>query len=88
MKTIVVPTDFSAISLNAVNYAAELAIVTGTRLMLMHVCMTPVAVNEMIVPAFSVIDLVTAAEERMQMLKVLYTLQVRVPMGTIQHCQR
>jgi len=69
MKTIVVPTNFSAISLNAVNYAADLACVAGANLMLMHVCMIPVAVNEFALPAYYIDDLVTDAEERVEMIK-------------------
>lgn len=37
MKTIIAPTDFSAISLNAVNYAADMAVDINASLLLLHV---------------------------------------------------
>ncbi|MES2647918.1 MAG: universal stress protein [Bacteroidota bacterium] len=37
MKTIIAPTDFTTVSLNAVNYAADMAIELNARLLLMHV---------------------------------------------------
>jgi nucleotide-binding universal stress UspA family protein len=69
MKTIVSPTDFSAISLNAVNYAADLACVIGTDLSLVHVYTIPVAISEVPVPAYSLTELLTEAEEQMKVLK-------------------
>ena len=42
MKTIIVPTDFSRISLNAANYAAEMASSINADLSLFHVCLLPI----------------------------------------------
>ena len=42
MKTLVVPIDFSPISLNAANYAAELARSIGADLSLLHICLVPI----------------------------------------------
>jgi nucleotide-binding universal stress UspA family protein len=41
MKTIIAPTDFSPVSLNAVQYAADMATATDTDLLLLHASETP-----------------------------------------------
>src|SRR4030095_7825706 len=46
MKTIIAPTDFSPISLNAVNYAADMAVAINAELLLLHVVQIPVTVIE------------------------------------------
>ena len=46
MRTIIAPTDFSAISLNAVNYAADMAVATNAELLLLHVVQIPATVIE------------------------------------------
>jgi nucleotide-binding universal stress UspA family protein len=69
MQTIIAPTDFSAISLNAVNYAADLATVISTKLTLIHVYTLPMAFSEVPVSAYSVEQLETDAEEQMKQLK-------------------
>lgn len=68
MKTIVVPTDFSAISLNAVNYAADLACVIGTRLSLMHVVPMPITFGELLTPAESMTEMTTQGAEQLKQL--------------------
>lgn len=45
-KTILVPTDFSEVSGNAVNYAAEIAKLTGAKLILLHAYHIPVVTAE------------------------------------------
>lgn len=70
MKTIVSPTDFSEISLNAVNYAADLALVIGTHLSLLHVCPIPMAFSEMPSPVISMAELEKNAMYEMERLKV------------------
>lgn len=47
MKTILVPTDFSKIARNAIDYAVEIAKVSKARLILFHVYTVPVAPAEM-----------------------------------------
>ena len=69
MRTIVTPTDFSAISMNAVNYAADLACVIGTSVSMLHVCAIPIPINEVPVPAYSTEALVNSAKEKLQLLK-------------------
>lgn len=46
MKTIIIPTDFSANASNAVNYAVDMAKDTGSSILLLHVYQVPVAVTE------------------------------------------
>lgn len=46
MKTILVPTDFSSIANNAINYAAKLSIYTKSKLFLFHVYHVPMIVSE------------------------------------------
>lgn len=41
MKKILVPIDFSKISINALNYAVQLAKRSGARIQLLHVCFAP-----------------------------------------------
>ena len=84
MKTIVTPTDFSAISLNAVNYAADLACVISTNLSLIHVCHIPIAISEVPVPAYTIAELVADAEEQMKLLKekIMYRTGERIKINT------
>ena len=42
MKTIIAPTDFSAVSLNAMNYAADLAVAIDAKLLLVNIVPLPV----------------------------------------------
>ncbi|MFN3343854.1 MAG: universal stress protein [Flavobacteriales bacterium] len=57
MKNIVVPTDFSTVSLNAVEYAAKLAKHLGARLHLLHVYHVPlVATDVPVVPNLESIE--------------------------------
>jgi len=69
MKTIVAPTDFSVISLNAVNYAADLACVIGTDLSLIYVCHMPMSFSEVPASVYNVAELVADGEEQMKLLK-------------------
>ncbi|MDP1803321.1 MAG: universal stress protein [Bacteroidota bacterium] len=58
MKTILVPTDFSMVSDNAVNYAAEIAKVTKAKLILFHVYQIPVVATEVpiVIPNFEELE--------------------------------
>jgi nucleotide-binding universal stress UspA family protein len=46
MKTILVPTDFSKISYNAINYAVEIAKLSKAKIVLFHVYHVPVVASE------------------------------------------
>ncbi len=71
MKTIVAATDFSAISLNAAFYAADMACVVNTDLTLIHVCPFPIAltVGEVATPVYSIDEMLEDAEEKLKELK-------------------
>src|SRR5205809_3193827 len=69
MKTIIVPTDFSDISLNAVNYAADMACVINTNLAIIHVCAIPLDFNHPGAPVYNVSELIVDAEKQMTSLK-------------------
>jgi len=43
MKTIVVATDFSAVALNAANYAVDMALAIKADILLLHVYQIPVS---------------------------------------------
>ncbi len=85
MKTIVVPTDFSTISLNAVNYAADLACVIGTNLSLIHVCIIPFTLSEVPPPTINMEEFVTDAEEKIRELKekINYRLGEKLTIYTV-----
>lgn len=69
MQTIIAPTNFSAVSINAVNYAADMACVIGARLCLMHVFPIPMAFSEVPAPANSLMQMEDEAEKDLLQLK-------------------
>ena len=71
MKTIVAAVDFSAISLNAVFYAADMACIVNSNLSLVHVCPFPMAlgVGEVATPLYSMDKMIEDAQEQMNELK-------------------
>ncbi len=83
MKTIVAPTDFSAISLNAVNYAADMACIIGTELSLIHVCAVPMAFSEVPI-SYNIAETVKNAENRINSLKekMIYRTGERIKIHT------
>ena len=70
MKTIIVPTDFSDVSLNAVKYAADMACALNTNLALLHVVGIPKTFLESSPPIYSVSEVVEEAENELKLLKV------------------
>lgn len=58
MKTILIPTDFSVTAKNAAHYAAELALVNKSKLILLHIYQMPVIISEVpvIVPSLYEIE--------------------------------
>lgn len=71
MQKILVPTDFSKSSLNAVTWAADLACVSGAGLYLLHVSPLPASYSEVPPPALLIQDINDRAVQRMQELKEL-----------------
>jgi nucleotide-binding universal stress UspA family protein len=69
MKTLIVPTDFSPVSLNAVNYAAEMAMSIDASLILLNVYQIPVTFTEVPVVNISIEELKRISEERIEELK-------------------
>ena len=61
---IIAPTDFSPISLNAVNYAAEMARSIDADLSLLHVCLLPITYGQVPYPIEDMDSLMIDAEER------------------------
>ena len=93
MKTIIAPTDFSASSLNAVNYAADLATAIHGELILMHVVHVPLTVSEVIMPEPVFEEMVQQANKDLNKLAIRLTLRTKgkisitseVKMGDIEH---
>ncbi len=69
MKTIIVPTDFSTAADMAIAYAASLAMVTGSTILLLSVYQLPVTMNDFPVLMVSVDDLKTAADAGLRRIK-------------------
>src|SRR5258705_3759955 len=69
MKTIIVPTDFSSISNNAMDYAVGLAKQTGSSLLLFHAYQLPVSMTDVPIVLISVEDLQKNAETKMAEVK-------------------
>jgi len=69
MKTIVVPTDFSAAAEHATIYAAQLAKVVNASVLLMHVYQLPIAMNDFPVMIVSAEELKKNADEGLNRVK-------------------
>jgi Universal stress protein UspA and related nucleotide-binding proteins len=69
MKTIIAPTDFSEASLNAVIYAADMARVLKTDLLLLHVVGIPNTFNELSPPIYNISELLEDAESELKLLR-------------------
>jgi nucleotide-binding universal stress UspA family protein len=68
MKTILAPTDFSNSSLNAVNYAADMALAVNAKLVLFHAIPFPIAVSEVSLPGDFIDDMMDAGQREMDEL--------------------
>ncbi|TMI71209.1 MAG: universal stress protein [Bacteroidetes bacterium] len=62
MNTILTTTDFSPASLNAVNYAADLAVATDSNLMIVHILQLPTVYGEVPVAAVTIDEQIASAE--------------------------
>ena len=69
MKTILVPTDFSPVSTNAMNYAVDMALYTKASIMLLNVYQIPVSMTDVPLVMISVEELKKRAEEKISELK-------------------
>lgn len=84
MKTIVVTTDFTPISENAVQYATELALALKMKLSILHVCAIPMSFSGEPAPTVDLIEIQTDAEIEMAVIKenILNGTNGRVPVET------
>lgn len=69
MKTIIVPTDFSPIATNAMNFAANMAMGINASILLLHVYQVPVSVSEVPVVLVSADELKKSSEEKLEEVK-------------------
>ena len=70
MKILVVPTDFSPVSINAINYAVDLAEAIEANIMLVHIFQIPVSFNtDIYIPSISPDELQKINDERIHELK-------------------
>lgn len=69
MKTIIIPTDFSPSAINAMNYAADMAIAINASILLFHVYSVPISMTDVPVMLVSVEDLEKNARFQMEELK-------------------
>lgn len=65
MKTIIIPTDFSSIATNALNYGINMAMAIRANVLLLHVYQIPVAVADVPVVMASTEELKKNAEEKL-----------------------
>jgi nucleotide-binding universal stress UspA family protein len=69
MKTIIIPTDFSPVALNAMHYGIDLAKTVNASVLLFHVYQVPVSYSDVPIALVSVDELQKAAEKEMKTLK-------------------
>lgn len=69
MKTLVVPTDFSPVSTNAMNYALNLAKDIYAEVVLFHAYQVPVAFSEVPVVTISLDEMKKQSDEKMEELR-------------------
>ena len=69
MKTIIVPTDFSPIATNAMNFAADMAVNINASLLLLHVYQVPVSMTDVPVVMVSSEELRKSSETKLQEIK-------------------
>src|SRR6218665_22032 len=69
MKTIIVPTDFSPVAVNALNYAVDLAMEINAEVLLLHIYQIPVTISDTPLILVSVDDLKADAEKKLENTK-------------------
>ena len=69
MKTIIVPTDFSPVATNAMNFAADMALNINASLMLLHIYQVPVSMTDVPVVMVSAEELRKSSEAKLQEIK-------------------
>lgn len=88
MKTIIAPTDFSPPSINAVNYAADMACTIGCDLLLLHVYPLPMVAAEVPIPIYGIDTSEEYQKERLDKLRedLLFRTKdrIKINMQTVQ----
>jgi nucleotide-binding universal stress UspA family protein len=69
MKTIIIPTDFSPVAANAMNYAVNMAQAVNASILLLHVYQAPVSIGEVPVNVVGVDEMRASSEQRLHELK-------------------
>ncbi len=69
MKTIIVPTDFSPVSLNAASYAADMAKATGASLLLFNTYTIPLSITDVPLALISAEEIKQGSEADIEKLK-------------------
>lgn len=69
MKTIIVPTDFSPIATNAMNFAVDMAVNINASLLLLHVYQVPVSMTDVPIVLVSADELKKESEAKLQEIK-------------------
>lgn len=69
MKLIIAPTDFSAISDNAIRYATDMAVAMGANLMLVNVYQLPISFSEVPLVTISLDEIRKISEDKLTELK-------------------
>jgi nucleotide-binding universal stress UspA family protein len=69
MKTIIIPTDFSAPSNNAIEYGVEMAKAINASILILHVYQVPVSIADTPVVLVSVEELRKSAEQKLNFVK-------------------
>lgn len=69
MNTIVVPVDYTPLSLNAANYAADMACALDCSLSLLHVYPVPVVIDDMQMTVYTPTETESFEKERIEKLK-------------------
>ena len=69
MKTIIVPTDFSPVATNAMNFAADMATNINASILLLHVYQVPVSMTDVPVVMISTEELKKSSESKLQQIK-------------------
>ena len=69
MKTIIIPTDFSPISINAINYGVGMAKEIGANIILFYTYNIPMSITEVPVQMAGIEEMRKSAENKLQSLK-------------------
>ena len=69
MKTIIVPTDFSPVATNALNFAADMAVAINASLLLFNAYQVPVSMTDVPVVLVSAEEMKKSSETRLEELK-------------------